>query len=294
MNTRAIAQNTGLGIVFMLVGVAMFGTGEAVVKTLAQRYDVIQVVWARYTFHGLLFLAIFARSGVVSQIRTPRPMLQLGRSILLLTATLLFFTALRFLQLADAVAINFVAPLLVTVFSVPFLGEKVGVRRWSAIGVGFLGALIIIRPGMGTMHWAAVLPLGTALCYSLYQIMTRIASRTDDARTNLFWTSAVAILVMSGAAPFVWIAPNASDWALMVSTGLLFGLGHYLIIRGLEITPASVLSPFSYTQIVWVTIMGYLVFGHLPDEFTIAGATLVIASGLYVWWRESGRARRRV
>lgn len=293
MNTRAIAQNTGLGIVFMLVGVAMFGTGEAVVKTLAQRYDVIQVVWARYTFHGLLFLAIFARSGIVSQIRTRRPMLQLGRSILLLTATLLFFTALRFLQLADAVAINFVAPLLVTVFSVPFLGEKVGVRRWSAIGVGFLGALIIIRPGMGAMHWAAVLPLGTALCYSLYQIMTRIASRTDDARTNLFWTSAVAILVMSVAAPFVWITPNAFDWALMVSTGLLFGLGHYLIIRGLEITPASVLSPFSYTQIVWVTIMGYLVFDHLPDRFTVAGATLVIASGLYVWWRESGRARRR-
>lgn len=292
MNTRAIAQNTGLGIVFMLVGVAMFGTGEAVVKTLAQRYDVIQVVWARYTFHGLLFLAIFARSGIINQIRTPRPMLQVGRSILLLTATLLFFTALRFLQLADAVAINFVAPLLVTVFSVPFLGEKVGVRRWSAIGVGFVGALIIIRPGVGTMNWAAVLPLGTALCYSLYQIMTRIASRTDDARTNLFWTSAVAILVMSGAAPFVWITPNAFDWALMVSTGLLFGLGHYLIIRGLEITPASVLSPFSYTQIVWVTIMGYLVFDHLPDQFTVAGATLVIASGLYVWWRESGRTRQ--
>lgn len=287
MTARAMEQNTGLGILFMVAGLAMFGLGEGAVKDLAQRYDTIQVVWARYMFHGLLFLAIFARTGIVNQIRTPRPFLQLGRSVLLLTATVLFFTALRFLPLADAVAINFVAPLLVTAFSIPILGERVGIRRWIAIGIGFLGVLVIIRPGTGTVHWAAILPLGTALCYSLYQIMTRIAARTDNSRTSLFWTSAVGILVMSSLAPFVWIAPSAFDWGLMVSTGLLFGFGHYLLIRGLEIAPVSVLSPFIYTQIIWATLMGYFVFGDFPDEFTVAGATLVIACGLYVWWRET-------
>ena len=282
-----IQQNTRLGILFMLTGLALFGVGEAIVKHLAASYDVLQVVWARYTFHALLFLIIFSRTGIANQIRTKRPVLQVGRSILLLLATGFFFTALRYLPLADTVAINFVAPLLVTAFAIPLLGEHVGVKRWIAILVGFAGVLIIIRPGSATVHWAAVLPLGTAVCYAFYQIMTRIASRTDDARTNLFWTSAFGVIVMSSIVPFVWTAPTALDWFYMVCTGLLFGFGHYLLIKGLEIAPASVLSPFIYTQIIWATILGYVVFAQFPDAFTFVGAAIVIASGLYVWSRET-------
>lgn len=283
----ARTQNPRRGIVLMLCGIALFATGEAVVKYLTAGYDVMQVVWARYTFHGLLFLLIFSATGLRRQIVTQRPWLQLGRSVLLLAATMLFFTAVSYLPLADAVSINFVSPLLVTALSIPLLGERVDARRWLAILVGFAGVLIIIRPGLGVMHWAAVLPLGTAVCYALYQILTRIAQRTEDARASLFWTSAVGVLVTSAWAPFAWTPPTPVGWSLMVGIGLLFGFGHYLLIKAFEIARASTLSPFGYTQLIWVTILGYLVFGNFPDRFTVFGGAVVIASGLYIWRRET-------
>ena len=159
----------------------------------------------------------------------------------------------------------------------------------GAITVGFIGVLIIIRPGLGVMHWAAILPLGTAVCYALYQIMTRIAAATEDTRTSLFWTSAVGVIVTSAAVPFWWTAPSPFAWTLMVGTGLLFGFGHYLLIKGFEVAPASMLAPFIYTQLIWVTIIGYIVFGNFPDGFTLLGGVVVIASGLYVWHRETRR-----
>lgn len=279
-------QNARLGILLMMSGIAMFAIGEAMVKTLARDHAIAQIVWARYTFHAIVFLAIFHRAGIVRQMRTGRPGLQLTRSVLLLIATSCFFVALRYLPLADAVAINLVAPLLVTAFSIPILGERVGLRRWAAIVVGFVGALIIIRPGFGTMHWAVFMPLGTAVSYALYQILTRIAARTDAAHTSLFWTSAIGVLATSALVPFFWTPPSATGWALMVATGASFGFGHYLLILGLERAAASVLSPFIYTQIVWATLLGIIVFGQYPDAFTLAGAGIVIASGLYAWRRE--------
>ncbi len=271
----------------MIAGIALFAIGEVLVKRLTVDYSVVQIVWARYLFHAILFLALFSGAGLRRQIATGRPFLQLGRSVLLLAATACFFTALRYLPLADAVAINFVAPLLVTAFSIPLLGERVGIHRWSAILVGFAGVLVIIRPGMGAMHWAAVLPLGTAICYSLYQILTRIAARTEDTRTSLFWTAAVGALITSALAPFFWQAPDAAGWVQMVAIGLLFGLGHYLLIRGLEVAPASTLAPFNYTQIIWAAVFGIIFFDHFPDGPALTGALVVIASGLYVWRRET-------
>lgn len=282
-------QNARLGILLMISGIAMFALGEAMVKTLARDHAIAQIVWARYTFHAIVFLAIFHRAGILRQMRTTRPWLQLTRSVLLLIATSCFFVALRYLPLADAVAINLVAPLLVTAFSIPILGERVGPRRWAAIVVGFVGALIIIRPGFGTLHWAVFMPLGTAVSYALYQILTRIAARTDAAHTSLFWTSAIGVLATSALVPFFWTAPSATGWALMVATGVSFGFGHYLLILGLERAAASVLSPFIYTQIVWAAALGIVVFGQYPDAATVAGAAVVIASGLYAW----GRERRR-
>ena len=271
----------------MVAGLAMFSIGEGAVKYLTTQHEIIQIVWARYTFHALLFLVIFSRIGIKRQIVTTRPWLQLGRSVLLLTATICFFTAVRHLTLAEAISINFVSPLLVTAFSIPLLGEHVGVRRWLAIMVGFVGVLIIVRPGLGVMHWAAILPLGTAVCYALYQILTRIAARTEDTQTSLFWTSAVGVIVTSAVVPFMWTAPSPFAWALMIGTGLFFGFGHLLLIKGFEVAPASMLAPFIYTQLIWVTIIGYLVFGNFPDRFTLLGGSVVIASGLYVWHRET-------
>jgi drug/metabolite transporter (DMT)-like permease len=290
--TSARVQNPSLGIALLCAGVAFFGMGEACVKTLAKDYEILQVVWARYVFHALVFLLIFSRTGIVSQMKTTRPFLHLARSVALMLGTITFFTALIYLSLPEAVAINFASPLLVTALSIPFLGEKVGVRRWCAIFVGFAGVLVIIRPGLGVMHWAAILPLGTAVCYAAYQIMTRIAGRTEDTRTSLFWTSAVGVIVMSCIVPFVWKTPNAFAWALMVATGALFGFGHYLLIRAFEVADVSTLSPFLYTQIVWVTIISVIVFGQYPDGVSMIGAAIVIASGLYIWHRES-RVRRK-
>jgi drug/metabolite transporter (DMT)-like permease len=287
MDVAARVQNPRLGIALMCAGLAFFGFGEACVKTLAKDYEILQVVWARYTFHALVFLLIFSRSGIVSQMRTSRPFLHLARSVVLMLGTITFFTALIYLSLPEAVAINFAAPLLVTALSIPFLGEKVGRRRWAAIFVGFLGVLVIIRPGLGVMHWAAFLPLLTAICYACYQIMTRIAGRTEDTRTSLFWTSAVGVTVMSCIVPFFWKTPDAQAWIIMVATGALFGFGHYLLIRAFEITPVSTLSPFHYTHIIWVTIISIIVFDQTPDEFSILGTTIVIASGLYIWRRET-------
>lgn len=284
-------QNVRRGIVLMITGIALFTTGEAIVKALARDYEITQIVWARYVFHTLVTLALFsARVGIVRLVRSRRPWLHVTRSALMLVATMLFFTALRYLPLADAVAINFIAPLLVTALSIPMLKEQVGIRRWIAILVGFGGAMIIIRPGMGVMHWAAFLPLGTAACYAFYQILTRIAARSDDAQTSLFWTSAFGAIVTTLFVPFFWTAPGAVDWGLMVVLGAIYGFGHYLVIRGLEVAPASMLSPFMYTQMIWATVYGLLIWGQFPDTATLSGVAVVIASGLYVWWRETRRA----
>ena len=287
MDVAPRIQNSRLGIFLLSAGVAFFGVGEACVKTLAAEYDILQVVWARYVFHALVFLAIFSRSGIISQMKTSRPFLHIARSITLMIGTVSFFTALIYLSLPEAVAINFVAPLLVTALSIPFLGEKVGPRRWAAIFVGFLGVLVIIRPGLGVMHWAAFLPLITAISYAGYQIMTRIAGRTEDTKTSLFWTSTVGVIVMSCIVPFVWKAPDATAWVIMVTTGAVFGFGHYLLIRAFEVAAVSTLSPFLYTQIIWVTIISIVVFDQFPDQFSILGTAIVIGSGLYIWHRET-------
>ncbi len=285
------ARDIRIGILLVLGGTALFGCGESVVKLLARHYDTTQIVWGRYVFHAIVFLAIFARSGIAAQMRTARPWLQFSRSAILLLGTLLFFSALRYLPLADAVAINFFAPLLVTAFSIPMLKEQVGIRRWIAIMVGFAGVMVIIRPGLGVMHWAAVLPLGTAVCYALYQVLTRMAGRTDHARTSLLWSAAVGTVVMSFLVPFRWTAPDSWGWVMMAATGCLFGLGHYLLIKGLERAPASLLSPFIYSQLIWATTLGLLVFGDFPDGYSILGALIVTGSGIYVWHRETRRTR---
>lgn len=280
-------QNTKLGVFLLIVGLALFCVGETIVKILANDYEITQIVWARYVFHGLVTLLFFARFGFVNLAKPARPWLHLLRSALMLVATTLYFVALRFLPLADAVAIHFISPILITAFSIPILKEKVGPRRWAAIFIGFVGTIIIIRPGVVGIHWAVFLPLGTAICYAVYQILTRIASRTDSTQTNLFWTSAFGILATSLCVPFFWTPPSVIDWGMMIALGSIYGLGHYLLIRGLEIAPASRLAPFIYTQIIWATILGFLIFNQLPDQLTILGVCIVIGSGLYIWRRET-------
>jgi drug/metabolite transporter (DMT)-like permease len=210
---------------------------------------------------------------------------------LLLGATISFFTAIHFIPLADATAISFVAPLLLTALSIPLLGEKVGSRRWSAVAVGFLGALIVIRPGLGATHWAATMALLSAVTFSLYQIATRKLSTVDAPITTFLYTGAVGTLVMTIVVPFVWRWPTAEGWAIMACLGVLGGFGHFLLIQAFRRAPAATLAPFNFATILWTGLLGYIVFGDVPDLATIVGTSVIIASGIYVFHRESVAGR---
>jgi len=220
-------------------------------------------------------------------LRTRSPKLQITRSILLVASTVLNFLALRWLQLDEALSIIFTFPFIVAIASGPLLGEWIGWRRWSAICFGFAGVLLITRPGLGGMHRAAFISLAATICYGFYAVITRIVSRVDSNQTSLFYANAIGALVMLPVIPFVWQPPANWIIALMlIMTGVLGSTGHYFLIAGHKLAPASVLSPFIYTQLIWVVILGYLVFDHVPNGWTMAGAAMVISSGLYLLYRE--------
>jgi drug/metabolite transporter (DMT)-like permease len=220
-------------------------------------------------------------------LRSRRPFLQVTRGTLLFASTALNFLALRWLQLDEALSIIFTFPFIVAIASGPMLGEWIGWRRWTAIGVGFAGVLLIVRPGLQGMHPAAGISLAATVCYGLYAVTTRIVSRVDSNQTSLFFNNAVGAAVMLPVIPFVWQPPASWPIGLMLlGTGVLGSLGHYFLIAGHRLAPASVLAPFIYTQLIWVVIFGYLVFDHVPTLWTMSGAALVVGSGLYMLWRE--------
>jgi drug/metabolite transporter (DMT)-like permease len=218
---------------------------------------------------------------------TTRPLLQIGRSTLLLGSTVFNFLAFKYLRLDQALAIMFSTPFLVAVLSGPILGEWVGWRRWAAICVGFVGVLVVTRPGAGGIHPAALLSVASALCYAAYAIMTRLLARTDSSETTLFYSNLVGALALAPILPFVWTTPQSGFlMALMVMLGALGSFGHYMLIVGHRLAPPAVLAPFIYTQLAWATILGYLIFADVPDRWTLFGAAIVVASGLYMLNRE--------
>lgn len=280
------------GILFMLLTMAMFVSMDTLAKYLTATYAVPQVVWARYAFH-MLVLTIYLRGRILPTLRTRVLKLQLLRSLAMVITTAVFFLGLHYVPLATASAIMFVGPLVVTALSMPLLGEHVGPRRWVGVMIGFAGALVIIRPGTAVFELAALLPLGAACGYALYQIMTRMVARTGEPpMTSLVYTALLGAVFTSIFAPFFWTAPDLEGWLLMAAMGLFGGLGHFTLIKAFEAAPAPVITPFGYTSIVWATILGLVVFGDLPDLATFAGAGLIIASGLYVFHRERQAEQR--
>jgi len=214
------------------------------------------------------------------------------RSVLLLGSTLFNFAALRYLQLDEAISLVFSTPFFVAALSGPILGEWVRWRRWTAIAVGFVGVLVVVRPGPGTFQPAALLSLSAAICYALYSIITRILARTDSNATTLFYSNIVGALALLPVVPFVWTTPSDPlVIALMVVSGVIGSCGHYLLIAAHRLAPAAVLSPFIYTEIVLVILTGFLVFGDVPNRWTLTGAAIVVASGLYILHREHQAAR---
>ena len=268
----------------------LFVSMDTLAKYLTQSYPILQVVWARFFFHGI-WLALYLNRQLPRYIRSQRVWLQLGRGTCLVVTTFLFFSAISLLPLADASAIMLVGPLVVTALSMPLLGEYVGPRRWASVIVGFAGALIIIRPGSDVMQWASLLPFAAACIYGLYQISTRILSRYDPPFTTLLYTVSVGLPLTSMLLPFVWVWPDSTGWLLMAGVGMLGGVSHFTLIKAFSAAPVVVVTPFSYSNMIWAISLGYMVFGELPDRWTLIGAGIIAGSGLYIFYREQQRKK---
>jgi drug/metabolite transporter (DMT)-like permease len=276
----------------MLCTVIFFAVLETTGKYLSRFYPVPEVVWARYTVHLLLMLVVLAPRLRLRLVRTARPIDQILRATLLLGSTLCNFAALSFLPLAEVKAISFVSPLLVAIFAVWFLRASMCRGTMACRNRRFSRSLVYRTSRQRHADLGFGPALGTALCYSLYQIMTRRISEDEDPITTLFYTALVGFLVMSAIMPFLWVTPSLKHLPLMLLLGTMGACGHFLLIKALELERASALSPLGYTQLLWVTLLGYLVFGDLPDQHAVIGMVSSWAAAC-TWHGGTGRGAWR-
>ena len=271
----------------MIVTTVCFSSLDASAKYASAELPFWMVMWGRYFFHFVFFTVFFLRGAPRDIIFTKNLKLQLLRSILIFCTGMTFWAGLVYLPLADCTVIAFISPLLVTILSVILLGERFGIHRWGSVVVGLLSVIIVIRPGMGIFHWAVVLPLLSAFFFAVLQITTRVLGQREHVLTTLFYTSIGGLILSSAPVLFFWKAPSPTQWLLLMWLGLLGAVGHFFMIKAFEKGPASLLAPFNYTSLIWATILGFFLFGDLPDAWTIFGAILIISSGLYLIRRES-------
>ncbi len=276
----------------MCLAILLMPVMNTIAKILTVDYPLTQVVWARFTGHFVCMTLLFWPGRGLKLFRSGRPVLQLLRSVIMFLSNGCYIVALSTVALATASAIMFTAPLIVTTLSVPLLGERVGLRRWAAVVVGFIGALIIIRPGLNTPAFdgtalGIVLLLFSAATFALYQILTRKLSDQDSAETNIVYTALIAAIVTTGIMPFVLVMPKGvGDGLLFALVGVVGGFSQYFIAKALEQAPASVVSPYLYGELLLAAMVGFAVFGDFPDHWTWLGATVIAASGLYIAYRE--------
>ena len=217
---------------------------------------------------------------------TDKPKLQFIRGLILLTANICFFYAISVISLAKALTLAFVAPLIVTAFSPIFLGEKVGFKRWSAVIIGFIGSLVVIRPGFVEINLASFAALGTGIMYGFYLIITRKLSTSDNPLLTLLLTGVVGAVIISCVMPFVWVQPTINQWSMMAAIGVFACIGHLFLILSLKYADASKLAPFSYFEIITNILIGYYFFGDFPDNWTFLGLAIIVMSGIYIYQRE--------
>lgn len=282
---------TGKGIAVFVLAMIIFAFQDAITKHLSVGFPAPQLLLIRFLVFLITALAITARGdGIRAAFATKCLSLQILRTLVIVAEIGLFILSVRTLPLADAHAIIAVSPLIVTALSVPLLGEQVGLRRWAAVMVGFIGILIILRPNFRTIDIGMLYALGTALLFALYMVLTRIVSLKDGAGTSMIYMGVVGVIATGVLAPFYWRAPDLQSWGLLLGLGALSTIAHLFLLKALSMTQASVLQPFNYTLLVWVTVVGFVVFGDFPDAWTITGAGIVVASGLYTIYRERMRA----
>ncbi len=277
------------GIALVLASTIFLGTSDATAKYLSATLPSIEIAWIRFLVFALIMSPAMLPFSPLYAMRTERRGLHLLRGAALLGSSLFFITGLRFLPIAEASATGFVAPLFVTALSILFLGEIVGLRRWIATGVGLLGVVIILRPGSGAFHAAAFFPLVSALAWASTLIMTRMMSGTERAVTTMTYSSIAGLCILTALVPFVWVTPSWHDIAFGILIGVASTAGQWIVVLAYRYADASVLAPFSYTQLLWVSVLGFVIFGEVPDVWTVTGAAFIVASGLYTAHRERVR-----
>jgi drug/metabolite transporter (DMT)-like permease len=278
------------GIALMLVSTIFLGTSDVTAKYLSATLPSIEIAWIRFLVFALIMTPAMMPGSPLYALQTNRLGLHLLRGAALLGSSLFFISGLRFLPIAEASATGFVAPLFVTALSIIFLGERVGLRRWIATAVGLIGVLIILRPGTGAFHPAAFFPLISALAWACTLIMTRMMSGSERVITTMTYSSIAGLLILTALVPLVWVTPTWHDIAFGILIGVASTAGQWIVVLAFRYADASVLAPFSYTQLLWVSMLGFLIFGEVPDAYTITGAAFIVASGLYTAHRE--RVRR--
>ena len=278
------------GIALILLSTTFLGVSDVTAKYLSASLPSIEIAWLRFLVFAVIMVPAMVPGSPLFAMRTSRVGLQLMRGAALLGSSLFFITGLRYLPIAEASATGFVAPLFVTALSIFFLSEKVGVRRWLATATGLLGVLIILRPGTGAFHAAAFFPIVSALAWAVTLIMTRMMSGREHAITIMTYSSIAGVAILSVLVPFVWVAPSWHAVMFGILIGVASTAGQWIVVLAFRYADASVLAPFSYTQLVWVSTLGFLIFGEVPDAWTVVGAAFIVASGLYTAHRE--RVRR--
>ena len=281
-------QNTRLGIMLMIATTFVFAMQDGISRHLAGEYNVFMVIMIRYWFFAAFVMSVAARKagGLRAAAKTSQPLLQAFRAVLLVTEICVMVLAFTILGLIESHAVFTCYPLLVAALSGPVLGEKVGWRRWTAIGAGFIGVLIILQPGFGVFRIEAIVPLIAALLFALYGLLTRYAARKDSTATSFFWTGTVGSIAMTSIGIWFWEPMTGSDWGWMGLLCITGALGHWLLIRCYEVAEASAVQPFAYLQLVFVSVLGIVVFSETIRTNVAVGAAMIVAAGLFTLWRE--------
>ena len=274
-------HRVGFGILLSVSAMFMYALMDAVSKHLTVTYEVQQILVVRFWFFfGFTYLVV-RRSGFVSSLKTQHVFLQIVRSLILIAEIGVAVLSFSLIPLADFHALLVFAPIIVTVLSAIFLREKISLRGWVAVLIGLCGALIIIRPGVSVISWTSLLPLIGAILWAVYQVLTRLVSRSDNSETSLAYAALTGMVIFSAVAPFYWRQPDLEGWILLLLAGLLSSCANYALMKALELAPASVLQPFNYSLLVWAVILGVVVFGDIPETPTLVGSAIIVFAGIY-------------
>jgi len=267
------------GIIMILGAVFCFTLSDAMAKWLGQAMPATQLNWIRYVVFVPFALVLVAHTAG-GRMRVAQPRMQVARGLLLAVSALMYVMAIQTMPLAEANAVGFVSPLLITALSVLVLGEVVRAPRWAAIAVGLLGVLVIVRPGTAAFQPAALLVVASSAAWAVAVVLTRRMAGHDPTATTLLWSAVVGLVTMTAVLPFGWTWPGPADWALGIALGLVASAGQYLMVQAYRFASASLLAPFSYSSLLWSTLLGWALFGALPDRWTLVGAAVIVAAGL--------------